>query len=283
MKKLVLAVVCGALTAGVLLMAGCHDWSSGGSSAWSSRYNWANFSGVYRAIDDPTGAASGPLVTNYTDRREQSGNRITEHFATGDGARTLFTGGLRSRQITPDTVTVTTPNLVMRDDGGGNLAGNGSTGTITYGNGFLTLNFENPPAAGVRINVSYQFDSPTHLSRSGVTGATIHSFSVEQTGERLVITDNNGAVYEGNMGRVASTSGAAGTVGGDEDEGVGEPITGTVIAQFQASGVSAAGVEVRMTGSFTADAAAGQLENRTIRGTWIEAGGKTGEINGATP
>jgi hypothetical protein len=45
----------------ILGTVGCEDWTSGGGvDDWNSRYNWVNFSGVYK------GLGGGVLVTDYS-------------------------------------------------------------------------------------------------------------------------------------------------------------------------------------------------------------------------
>jgi len=244
MKKLALTAVCGVMGSG--------------------RYDWVNFSGVYR------GVGGGPLVTNYTDQREQPGDIVGETLARGNGLQTVFSGGLRNGAVTDGSVTVTAGGAVLRDEDGV-LAGTGGTGTVTYRNGFVTITFDVAPAVDVPIQVSYSFERPTDLPSLGSTGR-IYSFSVEHTGNRLVMTDNTGAVYEGNLGRVSNTGGETG--------GQDTPLTGTVLAQFTAKGVSGAGKQVTMTGTLQGVAGGGQIGSRSILGTWIEKDGKTGNIQG---
>ena len=111
---------------------------------------------------------------------------------------------------------------------------------------------------------------------SGVSGATIYSFVVWQTGGGLQITDNNGAVYNGEMGTLSGTM----TAGTNSTPVAGE----TVVAQFSASGVSAANFNVTMAGTLqgVVEQSGAALGSRQMFGTWIEEGGRTGDINGET-
>ncbi len=106
---------------------------------------------------------------------------------------------------------------------------------------------------------------------SGVTGPAVISFTVHQEGERIEIIDNNGGRYTGNMGSLRRTDG----------QSIGEGETGHIIGQFGVSGVSAAGMEVEITGSFEGLRVDNTLTDRIINGTWIESGGRTGTLFGS--
>lgn len=58
----------------------------------------------------------------------------------------------------------------------------------------------------------------------------------------------------------------------------------SVVAQFSAEGVSAANYKVTIAGTFQGvvggAAGATYLNNRKMYGTWIEEGGRTGDVNG---
>jgi hypothetical protein len=172
----------------------------------------------------------------------------------------------------------------LTDSGSGTLSGSGKTGTIDYGTGAWSINLIGEwPAGGSQIVASYQYliagNAGSGSAEPGSSGTTIYSFTVMHEGETLSITDNNGSVYTGTMGSVRSTGGA------DQDN-TATPVAGdTIIAQFSATGVSAAGYSVTMTGTFQGTVTAGgdsgfSLANRAMYGTWIEDGGTTGDING---
>ena len=133
--------------------------------------------------------------------------------------------------------------------------------------------------------------APSSPRSSGVTGRAIFSLTVVQSGNRLTITDNNGATYSGQISSIRTSGGVAQNLPG----GAAVPADGdTVIASFDAGGTSAAGVRVKITGAFSATAEVAapeadavatatqiQLVNRKIDGTWIEPN-KTGDINGVS-
>ena len=263
------------------LVIGC-DWTTGGGvDSWNSRYNWVNFSGVYR------GVGGGLLVSDFTVTPGTPGvtNSVSnERVATADGVRTAYNGVLARLPIVPGSVTISTAGFQLQDDGEGGLAGGGKTGSITYGTGAWSVDFgASTPSTGSAIVASYQFSLTGTPGASGpgsgASGRAVRTFTVFQEGETLQITDNNGATYRGQFGSVRTAGGAA---SGDR-----LPEGGTIIAQFTARGTSAAGLEVRMTGTFQAavgnvsdDGGSGSLSSRQMYGTWIESGGRTGDING---
>ena len=81
-----------------------------------------------------------------------------EVVATGDGKATEFNVivkyapmRLRYTKITVDGQ----PETVLVDDGEGHLIGTGGKGTISYEDGKLSITFDNAPADGANIKVSY--------------------------------------------------------------------------------------------------------------------------------
>ena len=276
MKKII-KLVPGVLA---LLVAGGCDWTSGGGvDSWSSRYNWVNFSGVYRGI------GGGVLVTDFTATPGTDGETRTasgERIATGTAANTSYGGTLNNRSVVPGSVTINAGQFSLSDQGDGTLSGGpGTSGTIEYGSGGWSIDLQSSPGAGTPITATYQYDiegTDGAPAGSGASGRAIRSFTVHQEGETLRITDNNGALYRGNMGSVRSTGGG---------ESAGSLVEGeTVVAQFSVSGTSSAGVEVRITGTFqgvvggvSAAGDSASLGNRQMFGTWIEPSGRTGDIN----
>jgi hypothetical protein len=149
------------------------------------------------------------------------------------------------------------------------------------------------PSAGNTYIVS-AFSTTNATNSPGGTAVTELTFNVEQAGNTLRITDNNGSVYTGSIGAdvflgsptpLAWTNNEQ-TAGGQTDQ-----------AQFQASGTSAAGKVVEMTGNFLAQSSESvsvvsdpnsttnivviqTTWNRSIGGTWLEQAGTTGNING---
>lgn len=126
--------------------------------------------------------------------------------------------------------------------------------------------------------------------RPGSTGGAIFALIVVQEGQHLTITDNNGGTYKGRIGTLRSSSGA--TPENSNSTGNGGKVLpkngDTIVATFNCKGTSAAGMSVTITGTLSGTVSSrssvdpGVFINRQMQGSWIEAGGKTGDINGTT-
>jgi hypothetical protein len=97
-----------------------------------------------------------------------------------------------------------------------------------------------------------------------------------QTGNKLQLTDSNGSQYEGTMGTVRTT---AGTVIDANNASTVLPTTGTIIAQFSATGVSQ-GYNVTLVGVLQGTLSSGTtLSGRTMSATFIEEGGNEADVS----
>ncbi len=266
-------------------VAGC-DWETGSDATnWSSAYNWVNFSGTYR------GVGGGLLITDYTTTPSIPG--VTNVYSTSQSGGTMparetsASGRVSNGNIVPGSFMVTVGNNATLADTAkdGLLTGNGS-GSVDYSGGTWSIKIDDAAADFDKANsitVSYSYTvsrdgTSSGGARPGSTGA-IYSFNVTHRGQHLSFTDSNGATYTGVIGELRTASGAE---RGDEDSRY-MPVDGdTMIATFEIAGRSAAGMGVRIVGSLQGTVAAGVFTNRRITGTWIEAGGKTGDINGQT-
>jgi hypothetical protein len=292
-------------------ITGC-EWNTGNEAeSWSSSYNWVNFSGTYRS------AAGGLLVTDYTTTPSTPGstNTLTVVNETQPGFvayQTVFRGKVKNGNVSPGSVLIVLSNSSgelwdsFTDDGNGVLTGGQGSGTISYVAGTWTYNLNvglvGPVFNGkVTANYSYEVSNSGSTGSGALPGSTgsIFSFIVVHQGQNLTFTDNNGATYTGRIGEIRSTSGAQNTdigqVGADEEANDTSlhakytyyesplPEDGdTLIATFECSGVSAALKQVKIAGNLQGTVAAGIFTGRTLSGTWIELGGKTGDINGQT-
>lgn len=259
------------------LLVGCEgDWTSGGGvESWNDSYNWVNFSGVYK------GLGGGLLVTDYSATPGTPGvtNKVNgESIAVADGLKTKFSGKLKHASVVRGSVSITVAGyLTLTDDGTGVLGGGGADGTIEYGTGAWSIDLKGTaPDSGTAITASYQYtvagNAGTGSAGSGSSGIKVYSFTVFQEGNVMTITDNNGSVYEGNFGSIRSSAGAT-----------GNPVSGdTVVGQFECNGVSAAGFSVSIVGTLqgVVGGDGDVLGNRQMFGTWIEDGGRTGDVNG---
>ena len=152
---------------------------------------------------------------------------------------------------------------------------------------------------------------PGDSTASGTTRYGVYSLNVSHQGQHLSFTDSNGATYTGRIKKMESASGFSNTdipqVGGDEegnDERAAKytyqesplPANGDLIlASFECTGYSRAGLSVRLIGTLqgtvgTSSAMQGAVDEessgvvgvftgRQIQGTWIERGGRTGDVS----
>ncbi len=74
------------------------------------------------------------------------------NLGTGDGTTTSFTGSFGG-PVEPGTVVVTDGTQILRDDGFGNLYGDGS-GQVNYQTGDVNASFQNAPGSGVAVTAS---------------------------------------------------------------------------------------------------------------------------------
>ena len=280
MKRFALIGMCVAVLA--VGFVGC-DWETGSdATSWSSSYNWVNFSGVYRS------AAGGLLVTDYTTTPSTPGSTNTVEVKNeGQGTvslnQTAYSGRLSKTPIVPGSAVINFGYFSASDDGNRVLTSSMGSGTIDYTSGAWTFSGAPQATAAGSVVANYsQFVSNSGSSGSGARpGSTgsIYSFTILQQGQHLTFTDNNGATYSGYIGELRT---ASGTERSDE-EGKFMPTDGdTMIATFECTGISAAMMQIKIVGTLQGTVAAGVFTGRTLNGTWIELGGKTGDINGQT-
>ena len=304
---------------GLALVAGCEWTGGGGVDSWNDRYNFLNFSGVYRGIN------GGLLITDYSSELSTgsetpgspgSTNNITgERIGTGNGSSTVFSGMVDHSPVNAGSLSINASGFSFTDDDGdGSLSVNGgASGNFNYDTGQFNLTFPAALDDGVKIVASYQYTiSGTSGTTSSGTGSgtrgnatsgtskkPIYSITVEQAGNVLRLTDSNGATYDGELGDIRSAGGV------DQDNtqqngGVYVPSAGDeFVGSFTAEGVSAAGYTVKIVGTLQAvvqsssqvsgsTGSGGEtpsystvvLEQRKMYGTWIESGGRTGDIVG---
>jgi len=275
----------GSITFGIVLLltAGCEGgWQFGGSADQVHNAGDVDFSGVY------TANGGGYLVSNYGNLMPTSAvTVVSEVLFTTVAGQMFYSGqidvnGLDSRNISgfignSGSFTVSPQGVVA----------GGATGNINVNTGAFGITI-GAPSSGVDYSITFSRSGNT-ISPGG-SGVTINSFQITESGTDLQILDNNGSVYAGSLGsqtEVGSTTGINST-------STNAP---TVTCQFEAHGVSAAGMTVEMTGNFIAQNVESvsivggvytnivviqQTWSRNINGTWVEQGGKSGNINGIT-
>ena len=300
-------------------LAGC-EWGGGGNgNSWNDSNNIANFNGSYTGnggylVSDYSVSSSSSATTvtsggvTYTQYSESGGN-------TG-GNTVLIQGKTLHGSLKAGTLSVFigSVSLSAHDNGNNTMSGSyviGPTnisisGHVDYDTGVWSLLLAPPGIApNQEISQTYQASGGATGSSSpssdagggsGASGVSIYSFNVQQAGNKIKIIDNNGSVYEGQIdtsrttGNLDANSQGSVFVNGDQ-----------VIASFTASGKSASGMYVNMTGNFQGTVSGVStvtehssnntvvrktsmaIENRRIMGTWIEDGGKTGSISGVSP
>jgi hypothetical protein len=205
-----------------------------------------------------------------------------EYLDSADGGE-QYNGTLVRKPINKGSLTIKAGGFSLQDNGAGELlTGGDAKGTINYGTGSWSIDLKVPlnPPSTITADYTYTVSGAggSGGAGSGASGATIYSFSVQQQGQNLKIVDNNGKTYEGSFGSIRST-------GGSDQNNQSMPAVGdSVIGSFEASGVSAAGFHVDMVGTFqgvvSGDGSSLALANRQMFGTWMEDGGRTGDING---
>ncbi len=294
MKRLVRNIVVAVLGVGLV---GCEWSGSNSDNSWNDSNSLANFSGHYVGWGN-----GGYLVSQYSTASSSTPGGTTtipgESVGTGDGVSTTFGGTLAHPPVVPGSLAIVAAGgFSFHDNGNGTLTGSsGTSGTIVYQSGGWNIDLHGGILAnGAAITASYAVtNSGSQGSNQGSTDP-IYAFNVQQDGNKLKIIDNNGSVYSGSFGNFRTT--------GNLDSNSQNPtfVNGDqVLASFSASGTSAAGMHVNMTGTFqgiiegvsTVTSISGDktvtktsmvLNDRLILGTWVEDGGKTGDIKGNAP
>ncbi len=281
MKRLFIAVM---IVAAAGFLASCEDWErvTEDTDYWSDSYTWINFAGVYR--DD----AGQFLIREHG---VAAAVNASDTLGVGDTNFSIaFSGTLRHTPIVKGSVTITDGVETFTDaSGSGVLVGDGGgSGSMNYQTGASSVDFAIFVQAGTSVRATYQYwGSGTSANPlPGTTGTQIFTMTVQQQGQILLLIDSDGMSYTGRISTASSSTG--------QD---GQAPTGIVIANFTAYGTSSAGASVTIVGTLHAQFVRQQeratgggggtiyryyLSDRTVSGTWLEAGGMTGDINGVT-
>ncbi|WP_321495625.1 hypothetical protein [uncultured Desulfobacter sp.] len=81
---------------------------------------------------------------------------LTEQIGTGDGTEKAFTGQVGP--VEPGSASATAGSITLEDDGCGNLAGTGGSGSINYQTGMVTVSFTAAPANAAEVELAYSPD-----------------------------------------------------------------------------------------------------------------------------
>ncbi|MBM4148020.1 MAG: hypothetical protein FJ224_03130 [Lentisphaerae bacterium] len=299
MKKLLAIML--ALVPVAVFLAGCEWEATDDEESWNDNVApWVNFSGIYRGTGPRGYIVSKPTPGGSTDEDPTEVAVQNEPAGSLPATQTSLSGGFPTAKlpIVPGSVTIVMQGASsggsFRDDGSGGLSGRfnlvgidaptkTATGTIDYETGTWALFLDSPGfLEPVNVFLSWTYtvspsDPVIDDLPPGNTGAPIFAFTIAQNGNVLTIVDSQGSTFSGQVWGVQTAGGdSTGTTSGD------------VIANFQVKGTSAAGIDVTITGAlqgyYTApagDLVYGTLSGRVINGTWVEDGGKTGDIRGA--
>jgi len=232
-RKFAIAVIFFALC----VIVGCEWEAYNDDEVWSDRFGWINFTGIYRGTSGSLLVTDFDSTTVVTPGTIGQTNSVTgELIAYGNGSNTVFTGTLDGKPVSPGTVAISTAGYQFTDDRNGILNGTaGATGTITYETGAWSLDFGGAVLGnGVPIIAAYQFivapsSGSSSKSNQGNSGLPIYAFYIQQLGNQLTFTDNNGAVYNGYIINEQTSTGV-------DDPSVA---SGVVWAQFTVNGTGA--------------------------------------------
>ncbi|TAN37031.1 MAG: hypothetical protein EPN23_06905 [Verrucomicrobia bacterium] len=266
----------GVVTFGVMLsvLTGCEGgWQFGGSAGnFNESGKWQDVSGTY------VGASGSFLVSDYSNMgpTNGTGNTVSETIGVTVAGQTLYSGTLGSAPLTAGTLTLAISSIAAgTDNGSGSISGTGITsGSINYSTGAWSLTLTAAPPAGADILATYQKTSGTAgAAGPGGSGVVINTFTVQQSGNVVSFTDNNGSIYKGNIGMTSTNTGGTNLM------------AISMTYAYDVSGVSAAGFNVEMVGTFlingaTVNTNGNIITSTVISGTWLEQGGKTGHIRG---
>ena len=287
MKKVLLPLL--ALPFLCLVFSGCEWSTGGGATTWNDRENFVDFSGDYKNSDGGVlvrtfGSGSGSTTNTTTTTNTVSG----ELLATGGGTTTAFSGRLANGKPLPGSTTIVVGGYRFSDPGSasaGTVAftvtpADGSSGTLNLDTGVWVLSFPAPITSGTQFLGAYRYysSSSTVTPSQGNHGTPIYAFVLQQTGNKIKIIDSCNSSYEGTIGSVRTTGGYP--IDLDPANMSAVPTTGPIVAQFSATGYSQ-GYSVQIVGVLQGTlTAATTLSGRTMKATFIEAGGYEADVNG---
>ena len=280
-KRLAVAVVATvALGSGLL---GC-EWDSSGDG-YNSRYNFVNFSGVYRGYN------GGLLVTDYSSQLTVGENGVPgsgipgtpgstsvvektvngERIATGNGISTKFSGNLDHDPVVLGSLSISAPSVLLTDPNGTgtlNDGGNQASGKINYSSGQWSIDYQGAPSDGAEMFASYKYTvNVITPPKPGTTNEATSGTTPTGSGENGYATSgSSGAdIYSftveqyGNDLRIVDNNGkeykgklgdVRSTSGVNQDSTAVSVAAGdTFVANFEAKGVSAAGKSVTIAGT----------------------------------
>jgi hypothetical protein len=259
----------------VFVLSGCEWTNTRDAGAWNDSYAWLDFSGVYR---DPN---NGPLVGGVTFHPGSTATDVLQQDPvgfTGAAPGLNYSGRTGHAPVLIGSFALRIGSITIVEAPAPAPAGSlvqagaiGTSGTINYQTGVWSVQLAGAPPPNTAIIATYRYNvsATTGTVDPGNTGLPVYNLTVNQTGNRLTMTDNRGMTYSGQITGVAAPENPA-SVG-----------VSTVNMVFEASGNG-----IRIVGSFSgtwtvtastggaggaaAAPSIGQLANRVIQGTWVE-------------
>lgn len=256
----------------LIAITGCEWEGSGDEGAWSERYDYMNFSGVYRPVEGREFIVHSFGGAPADQENGGQGTVSNRQIGSGDGVSTVYSGVMAERPIIAASVSIVAGGYQVTDDNGV-LSGNGATGNINYDTGAWSIDFGVPLAIGAPIIGAWRYDADVATAAVPGSSRPIYQLTVEHTGNRVLLIDNDANRYEGSLGKVD-------TDGSHSDDGNMEQRV-----SFNARG-TAYGRQVEIVGSFQAlvnTVPTPSVVSRTLTGTWIESPGGTGRIDAVGP
>ena len=254
----------GAVAAIVGLTVGCEWTGTSSEESWNDAYSWVNFSGTYRLYNtvDATPGSSGTTSTS-TKTAEVSNENHGNTTATD-----TYSGTLRRLPVVEGSVSLNIGGTVFTDQGGGVLSG-GQGGTVNYVTGYWSARLAGLPLVGLAIRASYSYSyegTDTTPGTPATPGSTITYFTINQQGNLLTFTDNQGVVYSGRVtgANVPSESRTA----------------GNVRLNFEVTAANGAKIVGTLSGDWSGGTS-GTLSNRSLLGTYSR-GGNHVDLQGAS-
>ncbi len=255
----------GALAALIGLTVGCEWTGTSSEESWNDAYSWANFSGTYHLYNtiDETAGTDGTATETETEV-----SVLNESQGMTTAGQTAYSGSVAHRPVVAGSFTLNVGGYVFNDNGDAVLTGAGG-GTINYGTGAWTADTGSGTAGGLPVHASYTYLQAGTIvtpGTPGTPGSTITAFTVNQQGNLLTFTDNNGMVYSGRVtgANVPSDS----------------RVSANVRLTFEVASSSA-----RIVGTLSGDWSGGEtgtLANRSMLGTYSAQGGVDVDIQAAS-
>lgn len=255
------------LAALLALTVGCEWTGTSSDEAWNDAYSWVNFSGSYRLYN-----AISP-TDDSTDTTEQV-QYVVKESQTVESNGANYSGTLANRPVVEGSVTLYIGAATLTDQGDGTLAGkinnNTISGSINYITGAWSANTYSAVANGSTFRATYAYKVTGTVTVPGQAGSAITTVNVNQKGNLLTMTDNQGVVYEG---RVTGASVPSDTLQ-----------AGNIRLNFEVKAGNGAKIIGTLSGDWTGGEY-GTLSNRSLLGTYwknknsVDLQGASGSIS----